>query len=115
MADTTIAALEARVEALARLVGMLAGPTVTGPRAGVLSAAQRAVIGVVEEIGFGETMTYGEVAELAESSPQSIGAALDRALLEGHPIPWWRVVPVSGEPYWSLQRLLLAAEGAARA
>ncbi len=66
-------------------------------------------------IPFGETMTYGEVAEKAGNRnwAQSVGRQLDRAVVLQWRVPWWRVTAADGEistPSSDGQRELLEAE-----
>lgn len=114
-----IAELEARVEALTKIVGMLTvenrGINPTGDDNG-LSEYARQIAGAVAQIGFGETMGYDEVATLAGSSDggRGVGRALDSALLYGRRIPWWRVLRSDGSLATHparMQRELLIAEG----
>ena len=112
-----VAELEARVDALAKLVGMLvlkhAGTNLAGEGTG--SDDQAAIWEAVAKIPFGETRTYGEVSDDADVGvPQGVGPALDKAIVQGKRIPWWRVVSATGDFHThpaQMQRELLIAEG----
>lgn len=55
-----------------------------------------AVLAVVESIPEGRVMTYGSVAEAVGSrAARAIGQIMARF---GDEVPWWRVVPASGQP-----------------
>lgn len=74
-----------------------------------------AVLEVVMKIPFGQTMTYGEVAEEAGNKnwARSVGRQLDRAVVLQWRVPWWRVTAAEGEistPVSDGQRELLEAE-----
>lgn len=112
-----IVELEARVDALAKLVGMLTlrrtGTNLAGEGAG--SADQTALWDAVARIPFGETSTYGEVSDDAGVGvAQGVGPALDKAIVQGRHIPWWRVVSADGDfatHPTQMQLELLIAEG----
>lgn len=50
-------------------------------------------------------MTYGDIAEaLGSNAPRAVGRVM---ALYGHAVPWWRVVPSSGQPPQGHSRLAL--------
>lgn len=54
------------------------------------------VLAVVARIPEGRVMTYGDIAEaIGSRAPRAVGRVL---ALFGHAVPWWRVVPSSGNP-----------------
>lgn len=54
------------------------------------------VLAVVARIPEGRVMTYGDIAEaIGSRAPRAVGRVL---ALFGHAVPWWRVVPSSGQP-----------------
>ena len=114
-----IVELEARVEALTKIVGMLTvenrGINPTGKDDGLSEFAVE-VCRVVERIPFGETKGYDEIATLAGTPKggRNVGRALDSGLLYGKRIPWWRVLRSDGSMATHpsrMQRELLIAEG----
>ena len=74
---------------------------------------EAAVAAVVQALGPGEVITYGEVA--AEAGHPGAARAVGRALARrGGTLPWWRVVTASGRLVPGLedeQARRLAAEG----
>ena len=74
---------------------------------------ESAVAAVVQALGPGEVVTYGEVA--AEAGHPGAARAVGRALARrGGTLPWWRVVTASGRLVPGLedeQARRLAAEG----
>lgn len=55
-----------------------------------------AVLDVTAHIPAGRVMTYGDVAQVLHSrAARQVGQIMARW---GHEVPWWRVVPASGEP-----------------
>ena len=74
---------------------------------------ESAVAAVVQALGPGEVVTYGEVA--AEAGHPGAARAVGRALARrGGSLPWWRVVTASGRLVPGLedeQARRLAAEG----
>lgn len=55
-----------------------------------------ATLAVVARIPAGQVMTYGDVAlAIGSSAPRAVGRVM---ALFGHAVPWWRVVPASGNP-----------------
>ena len=55
-----------------------------------------AVLALVEGIPSGRVMTYGDVARACGSrAARAVGQVMARY---GDEVPWWRVVPASGEP-----------------
>ena len=114
-----IARLEARVDALAKIVGQLTidnkglnrGEDTKGP-----TEFQQRVWDEVERIPFGEARSYGEIHRAFDpkGSGQMVGGALDTALVHGKRLPWWRVIRNDGTiatPPSYMQDELLAAEG----
>lgn len=60
-----------------------------------MSGFKQAVVRVLEAIGPGEVVTYGEVA--AEAGFPGAARAVGRILAtDGDDVPWWRVVTASG-------------------
>ncbi len=60
-----------------------------------MSGFEQAVVQVLHSIGPGEVVTYGEVA--AEAGFPGAARAVGRILaMDGHDVPWWRVVTASG-------------------
>ena len=59
------------------------------------SAFARAVVAVIDRLGPGDVVTYGEVAREAgyPGRARAVGAILAR---DGDDLPWWRVVTASG-------------------
>jgi methylated-DNA-protein-cysteine methyltransferase related protein len=77
-----------------------------------------AVYAFVKKIPRGKVLTYGGVAKVIKlkGGARTVGHAM-AATPEGQAIPWHRVVGAGGrllirEPYASLQKKLLASEGA---
>lgn len=59
-------------------------------------AFTEAVLALVERIPPGRVMTYGDIAfALGSRAARRVGQVLAHY---GQPVPWWRVVPVSGKP-----------------
>ncbi len=55
-----------------------------------------AVLAVAESIPPGRVMTYGDVAQAVGSrAARAVGQIMARY---GDEVPWWRVVPASGQP-----------------
>ena len=74
---------------------------------------EEAVLAVLESLGHGEVVTYGEVAEQAgfPGAARAVGSLLRRT---GADVPWWRVVGAGGHirsPEPRRQAELLRAEG----
>ncbi|HJR92893.1 MAG TPA: MGMT family protein [Acidimicrobiia bacterium] len=74
---------------------------------------EEAVLAVLESLGHGEVVTYGEVAEQAgfPGAARAVGSLLRRT---GADVPWWRVVGAGGHirsPEPHRQAELLRAEG----
>lgn len=64
-----------------------------------------AVLAVTTRIPPGRVMTYGDIAwVLGSNAPRAVGRVL---ALYGHAVPWWRVVPASGNPPQGHARLAL--------
>lgn len=77
-----------------------------------LTAFQRAVVAVVEQLEDGEVVTYEEVA--LEAGHPGSAQAVANVLRRVPGLPWWRVVPSSGRLYRThapTQAPLLRAEG----
>jgi methylated-DNA-protein-cysteine methyltransferase-like protein len=75
-----------------------------------------AVLSVLHSLEWGETATYGEVAELAGFPGRARGVGRILALT-GEDVPWWRVVGHGGKlrsPHPELQAQLLARESSRR-
>lgn len=86
-----------------------AGPAI--PRE-ELTDFQRAVVGIVEGLGPGEVLTYGEVA--LEARRPGAAQAVANVLRRVPRLPWWRVVPSEGRIYAThagTQIPLLLADG----
>ena len=88
------------------------GSTWAGGRGGPADF-ESAVAAVVQALGPGEVVTYGEVA--AEAGHPGAARAVGRTLARrGGTLPWWRVVTASGRLVPGLedeQARRLAAEG----
>jgi alkylated DNA nucleotide flippase Atl1 len=53
-----------------------------------------AVLAVVERVPPGHAVTYGDIAGFLErGGPRGVGGVM---ALEGHGVPWWRVVRANG-------------------
>ncbi|MBK0420559.1 MGMT family protein [Leucobacter sp. CSA2] len=64
-----------------------------------------AVLAIVRRIPEGHVMTYGDVGiAIGSEAPRAVGRVM---ALYGHAVPWWRVVPASGEPPSGHSRLAL--------
>lgn len=64
-----------------------------------------AVLAVVARIPPGRVMTYGDVAwAIGSDAPRAVGQVM---AYYGHAVPWWRVVPASGQPPQGHSRLAL--------
>jgi methylated-DNA-protein-cysteine methyltransferase-like protein len=60
-----------------------------------MSGFEQAVVRVLHSLSPGEVVTYGEVA--AEAGFPGAGRAVGRILaMDGHDVPWWRVVTANG-------------------
>lgn len=73
---------------------------------------QRDVVAVVEGLGPGDVLTYGEVA--LEAGHAGAAQAVANVLRQVPGLPWWRVVPGSFRLYRThapTQRPLLEADG----
>lgn len=55
---------------------------------------ETAVLGVLRQLGPGEVVTYGEVAE--EAGFPGAARAVGNVLRGGNDVPWWRVVTATG-------------------
>ncbi len=77
-----------------------------------LTAFQAAVIEVVAALGPGEVATYGEVA--LEAGHPGSAQAVANVLRRVPGLPWWRVIPTSGQLYRThapVQEPILRREG----
>ncbi len=77
---------------------------------------ERAVAGVLDKLGPGDIVTYGEVAAEAgrPGAARAVGSVLRRS--SGGTFPWWRVVNASGRlvpGHETEQARRLATEGVA--
>ncbi len=64
-----------------------------------------AVLTVVERIPAGRVASYGDIAwAVGSNAPRAVGRVM---ALYGHAVPWWRVVPSSGNPPQGHGRLAL--------
>jgi methylated-DNA-protein-cysteine methyltransferase-like protein len=60
-----------------------------------VSGFEQAVVGVLQSLGPGDVVTYGEVA--AEAGFPGAARAVGRLLAtSGEDLPWWRVVTTTG-------------------
>lgn len=77
------------------------------------------ILTAVECVPPGSVVTYGEVAELVETSARHVGNVMARF---GHDVPWWRVTRADGRladhlldearARWRAEGVPLAADGA---